>query len=170
MTGRRRAPTRTDPALRFEVEELLYHEADLLDRWELEDWLDLFAEDCTYSVPPTDVPDADPLQHTFLIHDDRFLLTQRVRSLLTRTAHAEWPHSRTRRLVTNVRATNGDGVVEATATFAVYRMRHDLVDCYVGTYRHTLVRDDEGELLFKHRVAVLDLESLRPQGKISIIL
>ena len=30
-------------ALRFEVEELLYHEADLLDRWELEDWLDLFA-------------------------------------------------------------------------------------------------------------------------------
>jgi p-cumate 2,3-dioxygenase subunit beta len=161
---------RSDPALRFEVEELLYHEADLLDRWELEAWLDLFVEDCTYSVPPTDLPDADPLQHTFLIHDDRFLLTQRVRSLLTKTAHAEWPHSRTRRLVTNVRATEHDGVVEATATFAVYRMRHDLVDCYVGTYRHTLVRADDGDLRFRHRVAVLDLESLRPQAKVSIII
>ena len=49
-------------------------------------------------------------------------------------------------------------------------MRHDLVDCYVGTYRHTLVRDDEGQLLFKHRNAVLDLDSLRPQAKITIIL
>ena len=95
MTSRRRAPM-DRYALRFEVEEFLYHEADLLDRWELEAWLDLFAPgDCEYSVPPTDRPDADPRQHTFLIHDDRFLLTQRVKSLLTKTAHAEWPHSRT---------------------------------------------------------------------------
>jgi p-cumate 2,3-dioxygenase beta subunit len=166
-------PPATDPALRSEVEELLYHEADLLDRWELEAWLELFAEECEYSVPPTDRPDADPERHTFLIHDDRFLLTQRVRSLLTKTAHAEWPHSRTRRLVTNVRATEDAGVaprVTATANFVVYRMRYDLVDCYVGSYRHVLVRGDDGLLRFEVRRAVLDLEALRPQAKISIIL
>lgn len=157
-------------ALRFEVEELLSAEADLLDRWELEEWLGLFAPECHYSVPATDRPDGDPAQHTFLIHDDRFLLEQRVRSLLTKTAHAEWPHSRTRRLVTNVRATETDGVVEVSANFAVYRMRHDLVDTYVGTYRHTLDRHEGGALRFVHRRAVLDLESLRPQGKVSIIL
>ena len=158
-------------ALRFEVEEFLYHEADLLDRWELDAWLELFAPgDCRYSVPPTDRPDADPLRHTFLIHDDRFLLTQRVKSLLTKTAHAEWPHSRTRRLVGNVRATEDVDRVEAVANFAVYRMRYDLVDTYVGSYRHDLVRGEDGQLLFRHRRAVLDLDSLRPQAKVSIIL
>ena len=158
-------------ALRFEVEEFLYHEADLLDRWDLEAWLALFAPgECEYSIPPTDRPDADPRQHTFLVHDDRFLLTQRVKSLLTKTAHAEWPHSRTKRLVANVRASeDGDGV-DVTANFAVYRVRYDLMDTYVGTYRHHLVRGDGGQLLFRHRKAVLDLDSLRPQAKVSIIL
>ncbi|MPY93107.1 MAG: p-cumate dioxygenase [Acidimicrobiia bacterium] len=157
-------------ALRLEVEEFLYHEADLLDRWDLEPWLELFTEDGQYSVPPTDRPDADPRQHTFLIHDDRFLLGQRVKSLLIKTAHAEWPHSRTRRLVTNVRASEDDAGVDVVAAFAVYRMRYDLVDTYVGTYRHHLVRGDAGQLLFRHRIAVLDLEALRPQAKVSIIL
>jgi p-cumate 2,3-dioxygenase beta subunit len=157
-------------ALRFEVEDFLYREADLLDRWELLTWLELFAEECHYSLPPTDMPDADPTQHTFLIHDDRFLLTQRVKSLLTKTAHAEWPHSRTRRLVSNVRATEHDGRVDVVANFVVYRMRYEMVDTYVGTYRHELVRGDRAQLLFTHRTAVLDLDALRPQAKVSIIL
>lgn len=157
-------------ALRFEVEEFLYREADLLDDWDLLTWLELFAQDCHYSVPPTDLPDADPLLHTFLIHDDRFLLTQRVNSLLTKTAHAEWPHSRTRRLVSNVRASEKDGRVSVTANFAVYRMRYEQVDTYVGTYRHEMIRGEQGQLLFVHRKAVLDLDALRPQAKVSIIL
>ena len=157
-------------ALRFEVEEFLFAEADLLDRWELDAWLALFAEDCEYSIPATDLPDGDPDRHTFLVHDDRFLLTQRVQQLLTKSAHAEWPHSRTRRLVANVRAVEADGVVEAAANFAVYRMRYDLVEVYVGQYRHRLVRGAAGQLLFQRRRSNLDLESLRPQGKVSIIL
>ena len=157
-------------ALRFEVEEFLYHEADLLDRWELEAWLALFTADGGYSVPATDDPYGDPAKHTFLIHDDHFLLTQRVQSLLTKTAHAEWPHSRTRRLIGNVRATESDGAICVEATFAVYRMRYDLMDTYVGAYRHHLVRAEDGGLRFQHRKAVLDLETLRPQAKISIIL
>jgi p-cumate 2,3-dioxygenase subunit beta len=157
-------------ALRFEAEDFLYDEADLLDRWELEAWLGLFADDCSYSIPPTDLQDADPTRHTFLVHDDRFLLTQRVRSLLTKTAHAEWPHSRTRRLVTNVRASEHDGSVDIVANFAVYRMRYEAVSTYVGTYRHEMTRSDSGQLLFKHRKAVLDLDALRPQAMVSIII
>lgn len=157
-------------ALRFEVEDFLYREAVLLDRWELLAWLELFAEDCHYSVPPTDLPEADPLQHTFLIHDDRFMLTQRVKSLLTKSAHAEWPHSRTRRLVANVQAAEANGCVSVTANFAVYRMRYETVDTYVGTYRHEMIRGEGGQLLFTHRRAVLDLDALRPQAKVSIIL
>ncbi len=160
-------------ALRFEVEEFLYEEAELLDRWELEAWFARFAEDCEYAVPATDLPDGDPARHTFLVHDDRFLLGQRVEQLLTRTAHAEWPHSRTRRLVSNVwaaEAAGGDGVIDVRANFSVHRMRYERHEIYVGQYRHQLVRGDAGQLLFKRRWAVLDLETLRPLGKVSIIL
>src|SRR5262245_11634695 len=51
-----------DPAAtvtRAEVEDLLYHEAELLDSWRLDDWLMLLTEDAAYYVPPNDKPDAD---------------------------------------------------------------------------------------------------------------
>jgi p-cumate 2,3-dioxygenase beta subunit len=156
--------------LRLEVEDFLYAEADLLDSWDLNAWFALFDDPCEYSIPPTDVPDADPERHTFLVHDDRFLLGQRVSSLLTKTAHAEWPHSRTRHLVSNVRVSDAGDRINVSAGFAVFRMRYDLVDTYVGIYRHELIRTAEGSLRFRRRTAILDLESLVPQAKVSIIL
>ncbi|MFD2580187.1 hypothetical protein ACFSTD_19700 [Novosphingobium colocasiae] len=38
--------------LRLKVEDLLFLEADLLDRWMLKEWLALFTEDAWYHVPP----------------------------------------------------------------------------------------------------------------------
>lgn len=40
--------------LRLAVEDFLYHEADLLDRWLLEEWLGLWTEEITYLIPSTD--------------------------------------------------------------------------------------------------------------------
>jgi p-cumate 2,3-dioxygenase beta subunit len=56
-----------------------------------------------------------------------------------------------------------------TANFAVYRLRHQLVDTYVGRYTYKLELRD-GELRIRERKAVLDLETLRPHGKVSIIV
>lgn len=163
-------PHAADPALRTVVEDFLFAEADLLDDWNLREWLTLFADDGRYLVPTTDAPDADPARDLFLVSDDRFLLEHRVTGLLTRSAHAEYPHSRTRRLITNVRAgRRNDSRLWATANFAIYRIRLDTVDCYVGRYHLVLDEGPEG-LRFVERRAVLDLESLRPQGKVSIIL
>lgn len=157
-------------ALRHELEEFLYEEAELLDQWRLHEWLELFALQSRYLVPATDKPDGDPGRDLFLVQDDRFLLEQRVNSLLTRTAHAEYPHSRTRRMITNVRAAEVDHTVRVTANFTVHRLRCEQIDTYVGQYRHVLERDKEGPLRFLTRKAVLDLDTLRPQGKVSIIL
>lgn len=157
--------------LRAEVEEFLHWEADVLDSWELELWLELFVDDSVYLVPSTDRPDGDPDRDLFLIQDDRFLLGQRVSSLLGRTAHSENPHSRTRRLVTNVRIDSVDGdTVTAASNFAVYRMRMGDVDCYIGRYEHVLRRGGAAGFQILRRSAVLDLEALRPHGKVSIIL
>jgi len=167
------APARSfDPvATRGEVEEFLVNEAALLDEWKLEEWLALVAEDGRYLVPSLDSPESDHRAALFLISDDRRNLGSRVKQLLGRATWAEFPRSRTRRLVTNARILEqADDWVKVTANFAVWRFQHDATDCYVGRYIHLLVRGPGGELMFRERRAVLDLETLRPHGKLSFIL
>jgi p-cumate 2,3-dioxygenase beta subunit len=69
-------------------------------------------------------------------------------------------------MITNVRVpgVDGDSIV-VTANFAVYRMRYETVDTYVGKYDYKLVRFGK-----EQRRAILDHEALRPHGKISFIL
>jgi p-cumate 2,3-dioxygenase beta subunit len=161
---------RQDAELVRSVEDFLYFEADLLDEWRLHEWLALFAESGRYLIPSTDRPDGDPTKDLFLVQDDRFLLEQRVNSLQTRAAHAEYPHSRTRRLVTNVKAAETeDGRIDVRANFAVFRARNGNVDTYFGRYLHVLERD-AGSFRFITRKSVLDLDALRPHGKVSVIL
>jgi p-cumate 2,3-dioxygenase subunit beta len=51
----------------------------------------------------------------------------------------------------------------------VYRMRYEMVDTYIGRYEYKLIRVGS-ELRIRERRAILDNETLRPQGKISFIL
>ena len=44
---------------RSEVEDLLYREAELLDDWELDAWLDLYTQDARYVIPCNDDPAGD---------------------------------------------------------------------------------------------------------------
>src|SRR5690348_8997464 len=153
-----------------EIERFLIDEAALLDEWRLEQWLALFAEDGRYLVPSLDQPDSDHRTALFLIADDRRNLGSRVRQLLGGSTWAENPRSRTRRLVTNFRILEaGPDKVVATANFAVWRFQHDATDVYVGRYVNVLVSGPAG-LLFRERRVVLDLETLRPHGKLSFIL
>ena len=155
--------------LRLEVDEFLTAEAAALDEWRLDDWLALFTEDCRVVVPSTDAPDGDPAVNLTLMDDDHLRLTWRVTRLKSRHAHREFPWSRTRRLVTNVRvlAVEGDEI-RVTASNLVFRYRHGQQDHFVGRYLHTLRRTDEG-LKIVHRRAELDLERLSPNGSISMI-
>jgi p-cumate 2,3-dioxygenase beta subunit len=154
-----------------EIERFLVDEAALLDEWRLEEWLALFAEDGRYLVPSLDMPDSDHRTTLFLIADDRRNLASRIRQLLGGTTWAENPRSRTRRLVTNFRILEqGADSVTATANFAVWRFQHDATDVYVGRYVNVLARGGAAGLLFRERRVVLDLETLRPHGKLSFIL
>jgi p-cumate 2,3-dioxygenase subunit beta len=152
-----------------EIEAFLTHEAALLDAWRLEEWLDLFTADARYEIPAPDLPDADAGQSFSLIHDSRALLEQRVIRLKKPTAHAEFPHSRTRRLITNVAVEEVDDVLHVRANFIVYRFRKASVADFVGHYLYVLEREN-GALRISYRRAVLDLEILNPHGKVSIIL
>jgi len=159
-----------DLLARAEVEDFLYKEANLLDDWRLEEWLELLTDDATYQVPPTDMPDGDPRTTLFIIADDMVRIRSRVKQLLGKSAWSENPPSRTRRMISNVRVVGHQGEGFAvSANFVVYRFRHELVDTYIGHYEHELVQRD-GQFKIRKRKAVLDIEALRPQGKISFIL
>ena len=156
-------------ALREMVEDFLYQEAALLDAWRLDEWLALFTADGRYVVPTTDLPEGDPRQDLVFIDDDMVRLRARVERLKSRHGHREYPSSRTRRFVTNVRIKVEDGAIVVTSSFLVYRFRLGESSPYVGCYEHRLKRVD-GELKIHHRKAVLDLEALSEHGAVSIIL
>lgn len=158
-------------ASRSDVEDFLYREAELLDEWRLDEWLDLLTENARYLVPALDVsPGADPGQALYLIADDSSRLRSRVKQLLGTTARAEQPPSRTRRIVANVRIVDRDShTIRVTANFVVHRARMKKVDTYIGKYEYHLLVD-KGRLKIQERKATLDLDSLQPHGVLSIIL
>jgi p-cumate 2,3-dioxygenase subunit beta len=155
-------------ALRLDVEEFLYAEAALLDAWRLDEWLALFTADARYEVPSTDRPGGEPATALMLISDTRPMIAARVKRLNSRKAHREFPWSRTRRIIGNVRVSQQAEEVEATANFAVYRSRRD-VNVYMGQYRYRLVRDGD-TFKIRFRRAELDVETLDAHGTLSIIL
>jgi p-cumate 2,3-dioxygenase beta subunit len=157
--------------LRSEVEDLLFHEAELLDNWQLDAWLKLLTDDAAYYVPPNDKPNADHRDTLFTIADDIVRLRERVIRLKDPNCHAEYPPSRTRRFITNVRVkTDAGGEIAVTANFIVYRNRRgEPPRVFVGYYRHRLRRVG-GVLKFAERRAVLDAEELGALGAISFIL
>jgi p-cumate 2,3-dioxygenase subunit beta len=156
---------------RAEVEDLFFHEADLLDNWRLDEWLTLLTDDATYYVPPNDKPEADARFTLFTIADDMVRLRERVIRLKDPNCHAEFPLSRTRRLVGNVRVTGVDGdAISAAANFIIHRFRHnDLLRVFVGHYRYKLRRVG-GRLKIAERRAILDAEELGLLGSVSFIL
>ncbi len=162
--------TSTAVITRTQIEDFLYEEAALLDEWRLRDWLELLTDDVVYEVPSTDMPDGDARSSLFIVADNAERLRLRVEQLLGKSAWAENPKSRTRRLISNVRIREADGdTLKITANFVVYRMRSGHIDTYIGRYEHTLVQHN-GTLKIRYRRAILDLEALQPHGKVSIIL
>jgi 3-phenylpropionate/cinnamic acid dioxygenase small subunit len=159
------------PALVHEVEGFLAYDAELLDEWRLQEWLELFTPDCLYLVPSTDRPGGDPELDLFFIRDDYFLLSQRVEALLNGSAWTESPHSTTHRMISNVRARErGDGRLSVKANLLVHRSRGDRLDAYPAHLSLTLLRGGRAGFEIAERTAALALEQLRPHGRLSVLL
>ena len=157
------------PTLRELVEDFLFQEAAMLDEWRLDDWVKLFTEDARYVVPTTDLPEGDPKRDLVFINDDITRLHARVARLTSRHAHREYPWSRTRRFVSNVRVEEVNAAeLSVTANVLVYRFRSGEGAPYVGSIDYVLRRDG-GDLKIAYRRAVLDLEALSWHGAVSII-
>ena len=156
--------------LKQDVEAFLYHEANLLDDRQYEEWLDLLTDDVRYWVPMRRNVKFGELEREFTregqdinwFDEGKATLTQRVRQILTGVHWAEEPLSRISHLVTNVE------ILEAAPTaaeaeevslrcrFIIYRNRVETeTDILVGRREDTLRRAD-GEWRIAQRKVLLD--------------
>lgn len=158
--------------LQHEIEQLLYTEAELLDSFRLEEWLDLLTEDITIEAPirrnTHPGTDQSPFsEEGHYIYNEYDILRERVTRLGKEYAWAENPRSRVRHLITNVR------VVEAEADEYVVQNNQLVYRSYGGSADHdvlsarrrTTLRRVDGELKIANRVvyfddSVLDMKNL----------
>lgn len=150
--------------LHFEVQEFLFHEADLLDRQAYAEWLDLLDEDINYWAPAVEsveyrhraanrVAEAGQMAY---FEDNKASLRMRIARLGFPGAWAEVPPSRSLHLVANVMAKiNADGQISARSNFHVFRSRLESEeDNYYGT-RHDLFCRRDGALRLRSRTIIL---------------
>lgn len=160
------ADGRADRDTHFEVEQLYYEEADLLDDGRYVDWLDLLAEDLTYWMPirtnrlrrQQALSVARPGEAAYF-DETKESLAWRIRRFDSGMAWAEDPPSRTRHLVTNVRVRHTEDAAEllATSAFLVYRNRLEREEgVFAGRRTDLLRRGSHGGLLVARREILLD--------------
>ena len=156
---------------RAQVEDFLYHEAALLDDWKLAEWEALLTDDAAYYVPPNDQLDGDHRSTLFLVADDRERIRQRVIRIIDPNCHAEFPKSRTRRMISSVRILAAEGdLITVAANFVCYRFRrYERIREYVGGYRYLLLRAGDS-FRIKERRVFIDAHELGNLGSVSFIL
>lgn len=149
----------------YQVEQFLYHEAQLLDDWRWGEWLKLFTDDVRYWMPlrhnrlrhqrdETLRPDAIEIA---LFDDDLAQLRMRVEQMRSGRHWAEDPPSRCRHLVSNVRVSSRPGgEFDVRSNFIVYRNRLESeVDIWAGE-RHDTLRRSDLSLQIAGRTILLD--------------
>jgi 3-phenylpropionate/cinnamic acid dioxygenase small subunit len=148
-----------------QIEEFLYHEADLLDDRQFEAWLDLLTDDIRYWMPmrrnvkfdDQESENTRELQDMNWFDEGKETLTQRVRQILTGVHWAEEPLSRVSHMVSNVRLLQATPeAVQVKCRFLIYRNRQqDETDFFVGKREDTL-RKIDGEWKIARRKVILD--------------
>jgi 3-phenylpropionate/cinnamic acid dioxygenase small subunit len=107
-----------------EIEEFLFHEADLLDDGRLEEWLTLFHKEGMYWIPLE--PNSDPRRDPSVLYDNANMRTSRVNQLIKETSHwCQIPPSRTVHSVSNVRVSppQPDGSVDVKCNLVITEIR-----------------------------------------------
>ena len=148
-----------------DLQDLVTREVALLDAWQLDEWLALYAPECAYWVP-TEWGQASPHTTISHIHDDHRLLETRVSRFKHAMFHAQKPPSRMLRMCTNFRP--GSEPDSILCHYEVAEFRNSRHRRYVARCRHDMVRTEGGLLIARKRLDLLDCDAV--QDGISIVL
>jgi 3-phenylpropionate/cinnamic acid dioxygenase small subunit len=140
------------------IESFLYHEARLLDEQRLEEWLELFTDDATYWVP-LEHDQADPVETSSIIHDDKTLLELRVKQARHPRAHARTPLARTVHQISNVVIEDDKkNEIQVNSTLVLVEFRAEKQRVWGALVEHRLRREGEDFRIAHKRVDLVNSE------------
>ena len=155
-------------ALKQEIEDFLYMEADLLDQRMFREWLDLLAEDVVYFMPirrnvkfgqHAEKENTRQGEGISWFDEDKWTLGKRVDQILTGVHYAEEPLSRVTHMVSNVRLLDVSPSLEdpaevvAGCRFLVYQNRVEYeTNTFVGRRTDTLRRNGSSWLIVRREM------------------
>jgi 3-phenylpropionate/cinnamic acid dioxygenase small subunit len=151
--------------LHCRIVEFLYEEAALLDQIRLQEWSARLAQDLVYTAPlretrPMDQQSASLVRTVQHFHDDwRSVMGRIMRLTGTKSAWAEDPPSRTRRLVTNVLVakTAKPDEFSVTSYLLVTRSRFNSSEYdLISAERRDLLRQDGDSFKLARREIIVD--------------
>lgn len=152
-----------DAEKQHQIEQFLYREAALLDRFEMEAWLDLVSEDILLEVPVRSDrgPGSDRptfSDETFYLRDEYEMLCERVDKLSKEYAWSENPRSRVRHVIGNVRVTDSsEGEYSVRNNQFVYRSQGDTAAyAMLAAQRDTRLTEMDGAFEITNRTVYLD--------------
>jgi 3-phenylpropionate/cinnamic acid dioxygenase small subunit len=158
-------------ALRMEIEDFLYREADLLDQRKFGEWLGLIADDVVYFMPmrrnvmfgqQAELENSRQGEGISWFDEDRWTLGKRVEQILTGVHFAEEPLSRVCRLVTNVQLLDAKPVLEnasevvVRSRFLIYQNRVEHENYTFVGKRTDLLRRQKDDWSIARREIILD--------------
>ena len=144
--------------VQFQVEQFLYHQAEVLDERRWDEWLALFTADGIYWMP------ADPAQTTGdgmanIFYEDLYLMKVRVGRVTHPQAWSQQPGNYLSHVVSNVIVESADEeAIVARSKFHVSEYRNDELRHFAGSYRHDLVRSEDGLAIRLQRVDLVNVE------------
>jgi len=148
------------PDTQHAVEQFLYRQAECLDSRRWQDYIDLFAADGVYWMPP------DPSHETWdgmpaIFAEDKNLMTVRMNRVLHPDAWSQRPLWGTNHVVGNVviesEQPNGDVVVRSR--FHMMELRRDDVRHFAGSYLHHLERAGDSYRIKLQRVDMTNAQA-----------
>ena len=146
--------------LQHELEQFLYRQSELLDTRQWQAWIDLFADDGVYWMPPDasyKTWDGQPA----IFAEDKNLMTVRMKRVLHPDAWSQRPLWGTNHVVSNVvlegNSSSGDIVVRSR--FHMMELRRDDVRHFAGSYRHQLKKTADGYRIKLQRVDMTNAQA-----------
>ena len=157
----------------YGAEQFLFQEAELLDGFKLLEWLLLLDRDIDYRIPTRSTRPQDELDKSF--STTTFHMIEHFGSLEARMKRfgaggwSEFPPSRTRRNVTNIRVNRQTKDRLTVKSNLLYYWARDEQHVIVSAERHDELREHGNILKLARRIVFIDHTTL-PLPNLSVVL
>ncbi len=143
----------------FAVAQFLYRQADLLDSKRWQEWIDLFADDGVYWMPP------DASYKTWegmpaIFAEDKNLMNVRMKRVLHPDAWSQRPLWETNHVVSNIVIEKElKNEIVARSRFHMMELRRDDVRHFAGSYVHHLKKTRDSFRIKLQRVDMTNAQA-----------